>query len=134
MRASTCSGRREPISRPSTSARTPRPTDSRSAGRCPAAAEWSPSRVSCSTPTPERRQPSARPFNQLVLAAPEGSARRYAKIHPFTFGREHEHYAAGKDFLTVDIQGTRCTFFVCYDLRFADEFWALAERTDCYVL
>jgi len=83
---------------------------------------------------PERAQPSARPFNQLVLAAPEGSARRYAKIHPFTFGREHEHYAAGKDFLTVDIEGTRCTFFVCYDLRFADEFWALAERTDCYVL
>jgi predicted amidohydrolase len=66
---------------------------------------------------PERAQPSARPFNQLVLAAPEGSTRRYAKIHPFTFGREHEHYAAGKDFLTVDIEGARCTFFVCYDLR-----------------
>ncbi len=83
---------------------------------------------------PERAQPSARPFNQLVLAAPEGTTRRYAKIHPFTFGREHEHYAAGEDFLTVEIEGTRCTFFVCYDLRFADEFWALAERTDCYVV
>jgi len=83
---------------------------------------------------PERAQPSARPFNQLVLAAPQGSARRYAKIHPFTFGREHEHYAAGEDLLTVEIEGARCTFFVCYDLRFADEFWALAERTDCYVL
>ena len=22
----------------------------------------------------------------------------------------------------------RCSFFVCYDLRFADEFWALADR------
>ena len=83
---------------------------------------------------PERAEASARPFNQLVLAAPDGSTRRYAKIHPFTFGREHEHYAAGDDFLTVDIEGTRCTFFVCYDLRFADEFWALADRTDCYVL
>jgi predicted amidohydrolase len=83
---------------------------------------------------PERAEPSARPFNQLVLAAPDGSTRRYAKIHPFTFGREHEHYTAGEDFLTVEIEGTRCTFFVCYDLRFADEFWALAERTDCYVL
>jgi predicted amidohydrolase len=83
---------------------------------------------------PERADPSARPFNQLVLAAPDGSTRRYAKIHPFTFGREHEHYAAGEDFLTVEIEGTRCTFFVCYDLRFADEFWALAERTDCYVV
>ncbi|MDP9332455.1 MAG: carbon-nitrogen family hydrolase [Actinomycetota bacterium] len=87
----------------------------------------------CAT-VPERAEPSARPFNQLVLAAPGGPTRRYAKIHPFTFGREHEHYAAGEDFLTVEIEGTRCTFFVCYDLRFADEFWALAERTDCYVL
>ena len=83
---------------------------------------------------PERAEPSARPFNQLVLAAPDGSTRRYAKIHPFTFGREHERYTAGEDFLTVEIEGTRCSFFVCYDLRFADEFWALAEQTDCYVL
>jgi len=83
---------------------------------------------------PERTSDGARPFNQLVLAAPDGSTRRYAKIHPFTYGREHEHYAAGDDFLTVEIEGTRCAFFVCYDLRFADEFWALAEQTDCYVL
>ncbi len=83
---------------------------------------------------PERAEPSARPFNQLVLAAPDGSTRRYAKIHPFTFGREHEHYTAGREFLTVEIEGTRCSFFVCYDLRFADEFWALAEQTDCYVV
>ena len=26
------------------------------------------------------------------------------------------------------------SFFVCYDLRFADEFWALAPDTDCYVV
>jgi predicted amidohydrolase len=83
---------------------------------------------------PERAEPSARPFNQLVLAAPDGSTRRYAKIHPFTFGHEHEHYTAGGEFLTVEIEGTRCSFFVCYDLRFADEFWALAEQTDCYVV
>ena len=31
-------------------------------------------------------------------------------------------------FLTVEIEGLRCSFFVCYDLRFADEFWALADR------
>ena len=29
-------------------------------------------------------------------------------------------------FLTVDVEGLRVSFFVCYDLRFADEFWALA--------
>ncbi|HEY5076998.1 MAG TPA: carbon-nitrogen family hydrolase [Acidimicrobiia bacterium] len=83
---------------------------------------------------PERTDESGHPFNQLVLAAPDGSTYRYAKIHPFTYGREHEHYSAGEDFLTVEIDGVRCSFFVCYDLRFADEFWALAPQTDCYVL
>jgi predicted amidohydrolase len=83
---------------------------------------------------PERTDESRHPFNQLVLAAPDGSTHRYAKIHPFTYGREHEHYSAGEDFLTVEIDGVRCSFFVCYDLRFADEFWALAPQTDCYVL
>jgi predicted amidohydrolase len=83
---------------------------------------------------PERTDAADRPFNQLILAAPDGTTHRYAKIHPFTYGREQEHYAAGEDFLTVDVEGTRCSFFVCYDLRFADEFWALADRTDCYVV
>jgi predicted amidohydrolase len=83
---------------------------------------------------PERVDASEHPRNQLVLAAPDGTVHRYAKIHPFTYGREHEHYSAGAEFLTVDIEGTRCSFFVCYDLRFADEFWVLAERTDCYVV
>jgi predicted amidohydrolase len=78
--------------------------------------------------------PSGLPFNQLVLAAPDGTTHRYAKIHPFRYGREHEHYAAGTDFLTVDIEGLRCSFFVCYDLRFADEFWKLAPTTDCFVI
>ena len=75
-----------------------------------------------------------RPSNQLVVAAPDGTVHRYAKIHPFGYGAEHEHYAAGDTFLTVDVEGVRCSFFVCYDLRFADEFWALALDTDCYVV
>ncbi len=83
---------------------------------------------------PATTEPNTRPFNQLVLAAPDGTTHRYAKIHPFTYGREDEHYCAGTDFLTVLVDDLRCSFFVCYDLRFADEFWALAERTDCYVV
>ncbi len=83
---------------------------------------------------PERDTPDARPFNQLVLAAPDGSTSRYAKIHPFGYGAEPDHYAAGDAFLTVEVAGVRCSFFVCYDLRFADEFWPLAPATDCYVV
>jgi predicted amidohydrolase len=83
---------------------------------------------------PERPAGADRPFNQLVLAAPDGAQYRYAKIHPFGYGAEHEHYAAGEAFLTVNVEGVRCSFFVCYDLRFADEFWPLAPDTDCYVV
>ena len=83
---------------------------------------------------PERPAAGSRPFNQLVLAAPDGAVHRYAKIHPFGYGAEPAHYAAGDAFLTVDVEGTRCSFFVCYDLRFADEFWPLAPATDCYVV
>jgi len=83
---------------------------------------------------PERAVEGGRPFNQLVLAAPDGATDRYAKIHPFGYGAEPDHYAAGDAFLTVSVEGVRCTFFVCYDLRFADEFWPLAPATDCYVV
>jgi len=82
----------------------------------------------------ERPAPGARPFNQLVLAGPDGAMHRYAKIHPFGYGTEPDHYAAGDAFLTVEVEGVRCSFFVCYDLRFADEFWPLAPGTDCYVV
>ena len=60
--------------------------------------------------------------------------RRYCKIHPFTYSGEDELYDAGDQFVTVDVDGVRVSLFVCYDLRFADEFWALARDTDCYVV
>jgi predicted amidohydrolase len=72
--------------------------------------------------------------NNAVLAAPDGRVFRYTKIHPFSYSGEHEHYAAGDSFLTVDIDGLRVSAFVCYDLRFADEFWARALETDLYVI
>jgi predicted amidohydrolase len=72
--------------------------------------------------------------NNAVVAGPDGTVYRYAKIHPFSYAREHEQYAAGSEYLTVDIEDLRVSVFVCYDLRFADEFWALAERTDVYVV
>jgi predicted amidohydrolase len=83
---------------------------------------------------PERPADADRPFNTLVLAAPDGALHRYRKIHPFSYAREHEHYAAGSEFVTVEVEGLRCTLFVCYDLRFADEFWVCARTTDCYIV
>jgi predicted amidohydrolase len=83
---------------------------------------------------PERAPGATRPYNRLVLASPDGTRHRYAKIHPFSYGREHEHYAPGEAVLTVDVEGVRVTPFVCYDLRFAYAFWDAAHHTDCYLV
>ena len=40
----------------------------------------------------------------------------------------------GDEFLTVEIDGLRVSVFVCYDLRFADEFWVRAPGTDVYLV
>ena len=69
-----------------------------------------------------------------MLAGPNGELHRYAKVHPFTYAGEDEHFAAGEKLVTVDVAGVRCSLFVCFDLRFADEFWQLAEDTDCYLV
>ena len=73
-------------------------------------------------------------YNTLNLVAPNGDTYRYKKIHPFSFSAEPENYGAGSEFLQVDIEGTRTTFFICYDLRFADEFWQTAHSTDLFVI
>ena len=75
-----------------------------------------------------------RPFNSFVLAGPDGTTHRYRKIHPFTFAGEEKWFRAGTDFVTVEIAGLRVSLFVCYDLRFADEFWQLADATDVYLV
>lgn len=72
--------------------------------------------------------------NNAVVASPTGALARYAKIHPFSFAGEHERYAAGTDHVTLELNGVRVSVFICYDLRFADEFWTLARDTDLYVV
>ena len=89
---------------------------------------------SCPEIAPDAPADDQRPSNVLVLAAPDGSTHRYRKIHPFSHADEERYVRAGTDFVTVDIEGVRCSLFVCYDLRFADEFWALANDTDMYLV
>jgi len=83
---------------------------------------------------PMRHPGYERPHNTLCLVSPAGITHHYNKIHPFTYSTEPDHYDAGGDFLTVDVEGLRVSAFVCYDLRFADEFWTLAADTDCFVV
>ncbi len=85
---------------------------------------------------PTLARPGARtelPTNAFVLAAPDGSVQRYDKLHPFSYAGEHEHYAAGELSPTFVIEGVRVTPFICYDLRFADDWWAKAGDTDLFV-
>jgi predicted amidohydrolase len=74
------------------------------------------------------------PTNRFVLAGPDGQRHHYDKLHPFSYAGEHEHYRGGDRTITVDVEGVRVTPFVCYDLRFGDDFWAEAGSTDLYVL
>lgn len=76
---------------------------------------------------------SALPTNSFVLASPDGVLQRYDKLHPFSYAGEDEHYGAGELSFTFDVEGIRVTPFVCYDLRFADAWWAKALATDLYV-
>ena len=83
---------------------------------------------------PEVRPGGGRPRNVGLLASPAGIVHRYAKMHPFSYSGEHEVYDAGTGPVTVDVEGLRVSLFVCYDLRFGDDWWMLAPDTDCYVV
>jgi predicted amidohydrolase len=75
-----------------------------------------------------------RPCNTLVVVGPDGSIDRYAKKHRFTFAGEDRHFAAGWTTTTIELGGVRLSLFVCFDLRFAPDFWRLAPDTDAYLV
>jgi len=56
------------------------------------------------------------------------------QIHPFSYSGEDKWFRAGSEVVTLEIEGTRVALFVCYDLRFGDEFWKLANETDVYLV
>jgi len=89
---------------------------------------------SCPELTPGAEPGDDRPSNSFVLVGPSGETHRYAKIHPFSHADEERYVRAGTEFVTVDVEGVRLTLFVCYDLRFADEFWGRAHDTDAYLV
>lgn len=74
------------------------------------------------------------PHNCLVLASPSGDVHRYAKKHRFAYAHEDQHYTAGENLTTIEVEGVRVSLFVCFDLRFAPDFWRLAPVTDLYIV
>jgi predicted amidohydrolase len=64
--------------------------------------------------------------NCAAIVAPSGDvAAVYRKVHPFTYGREGEHYGAGDRLCIVQAGGAVVCPLICYDLRFP-ELWRLA--------
>lgn len=76
----------------------------------------------------------ALPGNTFIISSPKGDLTRYVKIHPFTYSGEDKWFRAGSNIVTLDVEGIRVTLFVCYDLRFVEEFWNCAQQTDVYLV
>ncbi|MDX9733556.1 MAG: nitrilase-related carbon-nitrogen hydrolase [Thermoanaerobaculia bacterium] len=74
------------------------------------------------------------PANRALLVSPDGSVRRYTKIHPFSFAGEEKVMASGDAVVTWDVEGLRVTPLVCYDLRFPEPFRLAADDTDLYAV
>jgi predicted amidohydrolase len=77
--------------------------------------------------------PGEAPHNTLVLAGPDGTTHRYRKNHLFAYGGEDRSFSPGEAPATVEVEGLRVSLFVCYDLRFADDWWDVAPDTDLYL-
>ena len=82
----------------------------------------------CAARCPRCSPATTLPSNTLDPRRARRPVHRYRKIHPFTYGGEHEKYAAGDERVTVERRWRPLQLFVCYDLRFADEFWAARRR------
>ncbi len=66
-----------------------------------------------------------RGLNEAVLIGPAGRhLMRYAKMHPFSYAGESEHFAPGEAPVVAEIAGTSLSPFICYDLRFPEVFRA----------
>ena len=57
-------------------------------------------------------------YNRMLWMRPDGTHAQYDKRHLFTYAREHERYAPGRERLVVELRGWRINPLVCYDLRF----------------
>jgi predicted amidohydrolase len=68
-------------------------------------------------------RPDGKARNELAVYGPDGShLAQYAKIHPFSFGKESQHYVGGSEICRFEWAGAKVSPFICYDLRFPEIF------------
>ncbi len=69
------------------------------------------------------------PRNAAFVMGPDGAlVATYRKLHPFTYGAEHQHYSGGGECPLFELDGIPCGLQICYDLRFPEPFRSLAVR------
>lgn len=69
--------------------------------------------------------------NLFTLISARGEeVGEYAKLHPFSYGREHATYRPGEQVVTFPYLGRQVAMFICYDLRFPEIFHIAAREAD----
>jgi predicted amidohydrolase len=76
------------------------------------------------------KTPDGRGQNEALVADPSGKTiARYRKIHPYSPGKEKDHFVGGEAIELFQCGGgLRVSPFVCYDLRFPEAFRAAMQR------
>lgn len=73
--------------------------------------------------------------NHYSIVTPDGSvAMDYAKIHPFSYGEEHEHFQGGKALCTGTLGEFQAGLGICYDLRFPEQFRAMVPESEIFIV
>jgi len=70
-----------------------------------------------------RRGSDGRGRNCTAILSPQGGIIcEYHKVHPFSFGKEIEHFTGGDTLALANCAGTTVCPAICYDLRFPELF------------
>ncbi len=73
--------------------------------------------------------------NHYSIITPEGKiAMDYAKLHPFSYGEEHEHFQGGKALCTGTLGEFQAGLGICYDLRFPEQFRAMVPEAEIFIV
>lgn len=74
-------------------------------------------------------------FNNLITINNAGEiVSAYSKIYLYSFGGENKKYKAGEKQTSFTLEDMTVVPAVCFDLRFPQLFWDVAEKTDLFVI
>jgi omega-amidase len=75
-----------------------------------------------------------RATNNLIVVSPNGAIlANYAKIHPFSFSGEDDHYDGGTKLGMASLESIQFGLTICYDLRFPELYQALSKTASVIV-